>query len=307
MADRNILDLVERTHDREDLARLLRACGAEEAHVLGQSSDFDRFLALAEVLPLCGGQGMTGHPLYVSVLRVLQEATAIAAPLCPHTARAFWEAWVDTNWYGRTSASRELPPVCPCCAPPALARVSLATLHPLPDPCTVTAPHLGEWTRILESAWPESDTPPVCTLPEGYTFIRPNPYHAGEAIRALVGGQALTESQRDLLWAQALRVWGQRMAATAAEQGRIPTRLCLRGGRGEEVARLIAYLKQSKALGAILWFPAHPSEAACLCGLYREVGTGVDLSSIRDEGVRAEALSHYGEVAPLGRAVILEI
>ena len=277
------------------LCRLLRACGMDEARITGGASDYDKFLALAEAMPLCAG-----HPLRASVEAHLQRFVRITASLCPHTARDFWTAWTDRYWYGDLTPPPPLPPVCPHCAPCKPARrLAEADLGRLPEPQMVSGDNLGAWTRELETALTACTEHPVCRLPEEYAFVRPDPYHAGEALRKLSDGGELTSSERDLLWTQALRVWGLAAVRREAE-------LILQGGAPDAVTALLAYLDSSRALPRLVWIPSDPAHAEAVSGLYAAVGTGVDLSACTTDEERETRLTAHAAAAPLGRGVVIE-
>ena len=276
------------------LSRLLRACGADEACITGRASDYDQFLALADAMPLC-----EGHPLRGEINTKLTAATGLDAPLCPHTARLFWDRWTELHWYGR-----ELPPMshtCPLCVSPVPTVARMAEIHRLPDPAAVHASDLGSWSARLEAALPPFGDC-LLVLDGDYTFIRPNPYHANLAVRRLAEGETLTADDRALLTTQALRVWGLAMV----KAGREAHRILLRGGSPEAVTALLAYLQASKALPSLVWLPDDPTRAEAVSGLYGAVGTGYVLP----DGIspqEAEAIkATYAAVAPWGRAVILQ-
>ena len=276
------------------LSRLLRACGAGEACITGRASDYDQFLALAAALPLC-----EGHPLRDEVNAKLTAATVLSAPLCPHTARLFWERWTEVHWYGRA-----LPPLthtCPLCIPPMPTVVHAAEIPTLPHPTEVRAPDLGSWSARLEATLPQFGDC-FLLLDEDYTFVRPNPYHANLAVRRLAAGETLTADERSLLTAQALRVWGLALI----KEGRESCRILVRGGAPEAVMALLAYLQASKALPSLVWIPDDPTHAEAVSGLYGAVGTGyalpVGISTQESEKIEAA----YAAVAPVGRGVILQ-
>ena len=278
------------------ITRLLRACGADEACIAGVASDYDQFLALAAALPLCAG-----HPLRDELNAKLTAATGLTVPLCPHTAQAHWEAWVEIHLYGREGTATRLPSSCPLCPPAGPTLLRAADLTRLPHPAAVKAPDLAAWSTALEDALPADGTPALSVLPTGYAFTRPNPYHAGLAVSKVYRGEDLTPAEGDLLLTQALRVWG--LALTREEN---PPRLLLRGGDPAAVTALCAYLAAAKALPSLIWIPDEPPHAEALCGLYGQVGTGYALpkgiSSQEAEAIQAA----YAAVAPIGRAVILQ-
>lgn len=296
---RNPADLLGLNSDT-CLHRLLRACGTDEAYITGGASDYDKFLALADALPLC-----EGHPRQAEINRILQDATGITAPLCPHTAHTFWEAWTELHWYGRQPVPGILPTACPCCMLREPTYIGEDDLAELADPMTVCATDLSTWSLNLKAAfWAVTgklSAVPAVRLPEDYRFVRPDPYHAGEVIRKLAGGEALASHERDLLLTQALRVWGQ-----AALQIRWGGGFLLRGGHPDAVTALLAYLNTARALPILIWIPDNPADAGAISGLYARVGTGMDLSSCASAEKRESRISAYAAVAPIGRAVVME-
>lgn len=272
------------------LTRLLRACGTDEAFVTGGASDFDKFSALAEAIPLCAG-----HEQVARINRTLQEATGLSAPLCPHTAPAIWQAWTELHWYGREPAPRACPLTCPLCAPCEPRRITAAEWNALCDPLSLTAENLGQWTKLLETALESAVGLPCISLPSDYTFVRPDPYHAGEALRRMARGESLDPRETHLLLTQALRTWG----LYAVRHDRT---LCVGGGSAESMTALLAYLDTSRALTSLVWLASNPTDAGQISGLYTRVTTGLDL---RNHPNPDELTARYAAVAPLGRAVMV--
>lgn len=278
-----------------DLCRLLRACGVDEACITGGASDYDKLLALASALPLC-----EGHPLRDEVNAALTQATGISVPLCPHTARLHWDAWVEIYHYGGHATAPDLPATCPHCVPASPRVIRVTDCAPLPDPMALQAPDLTAWSHTLEDALPTDDTPALYTLPEDYAFTRPNPYHANLAVQKIARGEALTAKERDLLVTQALRVWG--LALVGKETVSL---LLLQGGSPEAVTALPAYLSASKALTETIWLPDDPAQAGAVSGLYPEVGTGYAVTEGEPIEVTENKKRAYAKAAPIGRATLL--
>jgi hypothetical protein len=136
-------------------------------------------------------------------------------------------------------------------------------------------------------------------LPEDYTFVRPDPYHASEFLRKSEGGEALSDSERNLIMTQALRVWGCALVREGQEKT-----LILRGGRAAAVVDLLAYLATSKALPRMVWIPDHPTDAGEISGMYACVGTGFAVSDTENSAEYAEKMTAYAAVAPLGMAMV---
>ena len=291
----NPTDLVGIDRD-PSLARLLRACGVEEAYISGGASSMDKFLALAEIMPLC-----VGHSTGERIHRLLQDTTGLTARLCPHTARPFWDAWVHRYWYGRGDTPPVImAPVCPLCTERKPLCVELSATAILPEPSRLTAENLGAWTSIWETILTEGGDFFVLDIPQDYRFVRPNPYHAGEAIRKAYSRELLSESEQYLLLTQSIRVFGQWALRTKAQ-----SHLILRGGESEAILPLLAYLQSSRSLASMVWLPRDPTEAEAVSGLYACVRTGMDLSDgtacVGDD----PRIPAYRKIAPWGAAVIL--
>lgn len=293
-APRNPADLLCLGSDPA-LCRLLRACGVDEACITGVASDCDKFLALAAALPLC-----SGHPLRDEVNAVLTRATGISAPLCPHTARAHWDAWVEIHHYGVYAAAPDPPIPCPYCTPAATRVIPAANYIRLSDPITIQAPDLTAWSESLTNALPTDGPPALYTLPADYAFTRPNPYHANLAVEKLFGGDPLTPKERDLLITQALRVWG--LALVGMETAPL---LLLQGGAPDAVTALFAYLSASKVLPKMVWLPDDPAQAETVSGLYPQVGTGYTATEGEPAEIAENKKAAYAQVAPIGRATVL--
>lgn len=291
-APRNPADLLQIGSDPA-LCRLLRACGVEEACITGGASDHDKFLALAAALPLC-----QGHPLRDGVNATLTRATGLTVSLCPHTARAHWDTWVEMNHYGRQTTDTVLPPVCPLCTSAAPRVIRGEDCARLPNPLAIQAPDLTAWSTALETALPTDGSPALFTLPADYAFTRPNPYHANLAVGKTARGEALTAKERDLLITQALRVWGLAWAGK-------DTSFLLQGGTPEGVMALLAYLSASKALCPMVWLPDDPAQAGAVSGLYPEVGTGYTVEKGAPFEVTESMKAAYAKAAPVGRATLL--
>jgi hypothetical protein len=202
------------------------------------------------------------------------------------------------NHYGRQATDTPLPAVCPFCASAAPRVFRGEDCADLPDPLAIPAPDLTAWSTALETALPTDGSPALFALPEGYTFTRPNPYHAGLAVGKLYGGAPLSHKERDLLITQAFRVWG------LAWVGKEIT-LLLRGGTPEAVTALLAYLSASKALPPMVWLPDDPAQAETVSGLYPEVGTGYTVEKGASPEVTESRRITYAKAAPIGRATLL--
>ncbi len=276
------------------IGHFLRAAGAEEAVVQGQVSDYDAFLALADALVL-----YEGHPLAGELHRRLCAATGVSASLCPHTARAHWDAWVARHWYGWDAAGKDVcPTVCPHCAPAMTQILDRAEVMEMPAPETlvVAGDDIAWWSERMCACIPRDGKKLMVTLPTDYRFVRPDAYHAGLAIRAAGEGQA-TEDNCRLLYAQALRVVGDALRETGGQ-------LVLCGGEADDVLRLIGYLTDAKCLPRLVWLSDDPMAVAKISGMNARVETGLRIPRGADEETVLRMLAVYATVAPIGRCVV---
>ena len=174
-------------------------------------------------------------------------------------------------------------------------RITAAELTPVCDPLSLQTDGLGGWTKSLEASLESSAGLPFLSLPSDYTFVRPDPYHAGEVLRRITRGEALDPRDVHLILTQAMRTWG----LAAVRQDRT---LYVGGGSSESLSALLAYLDASHALPSLVWLASDPTDAGGISGLYARVGTGLDL---RRQLHPDELTARYAAVAPLGRAVMV--
>ena len=275
--------------DKEPVTRLLRACGVEEK-LIRSGSDYDRFVAFATCMPLCAG-----HALATAMERDLQNATGLTAPFCSHTAPAFWRRWLELHWCEQEETVSD-PAHCTACEPCEPLHLTDADVVRMPAPeqvATTCRPvSLVTFANRLQDALPTVGYAAI-RLPADYAFVRPDPYHATEALKGAAEGRAF---DKDMLVTQALRVCG----GIAAARG---ITLILVGGVPETVLPLLAYLAGCGNLPHTVWMPDDPEHAAHVSGLYTTVDTGYVLSP-RD--TEADLRASYAAVAPIGRAVVYE-
>ena len=274
--------------DKEPVARLLRACGVEEKRIRS-GSDYDRFVAFATCMPLCAG-----HTLATSMERDLQNATGLTAPLCSHTASTFWRRWLELHWCEQEETVSD-PPLCTACEPcePQILTDADVVRTPAPEQVATTCRpvSLVTFANRLQDALPTVGYAAI-RLPADYAFVRPNPYHATQALQGAAEGRPFDHA---MLLTQALRVCG----GIAAARG---ITLILVGGVPETILPLLAYLAGCGNLPHTVWMPDDPVHAAHVSGLYTTVDTGYVVSPNTREDVR----DAYASVAPIGRAVVYE-
>lgn len=68
----------------------MRLCGVDEDNITGRASDYEKFCALAEIMPL-----LIGHPVYYWTHLELKRFFNIEKQLCPETAREIWDKTED--------------------------------------------------------------------------------------------------------------------------------------------------------------------------------------------------------------------
>ena len=274
--------------DSEPVSRLMRACGIDQS-----GSDYDRFVAFASAMALC-----EGNTLAISLQETLRRETELDISLCPHTAPLFWRRWVELYWCDDEEESVELPTDCSACqpvVPTPLSDAEVASISCLP-PVGRPPMSLVRYADYLQTFLPVEGYAEIC-LPTDYTFRRPDPYHAGEALREIS-----VEGRGDvsLLLTQALRVLGG--AAIARD-----VTLVLRGGAPEAILSLLAYLAECAHLPRMVWLPDDPAHAAAVSGLYASVGTGYVLPANLSPEMEGKIAASYAAVAPIGRAIVRQL
>ncbi len=279
--------------------RCLRAAGTDEAVMAGRASDYEAFSALAAAMPL-----YRGHPLADEVNGTLSAETGVPAPLCPHTVRVHWDAWVALHWYGRNPSGGLVPPlICPHCRAVVPTRLRREEVAVSPDPCRLTEPtnDLAAWSARVCASIPTDGRRLLIHLPPDYRFTRPDPYHAGLAVRAVAAhtadAQTATEAERHLLYTQALRVLGGALRETDGQ-------IVLCGGTADEVLRLVRYLSDAKCLPRLVWLSDDPMAIAEVSGMDSRVETGLRLPRDADKETAERMLDAYATVAPIGRALV---
>lgn len=302
------LPLLDPMRDPE-LCALLRAAGMPHAclpheadpHTPPLASDYDRFLALADALPACAG-----HPRAETIHASLASATGVARPLCSHTAKDHWREFVRLHWYGESLPEDEvrvtdtLSP-CPLCAPAEPIRLSARDVCRLPDEITVlpTAQDLSTWTNSLAESVPPAGKLCLLTVPEGYTFVRPDLYHVGMALSRRP--EARGAEEKALLFGQAARVLGELLTARGDA-------LLLRATapNAASILPLLTYLRDIGRLPDTVYLSEDPADAAFLSGRMSRVRTGLCFSVYATAASIQAAITCYARLAPIGRAFLLE-
>ena len=302
------LPLLDPMRDPE-LCSLLRAAGMPDVCLPHEAdpcipplaSDFDCFLALATALPACAG-----HPRAETIHASLASATGVARPLCPHTAKDHWQGYVRLHWYGESLPEDEMRVTdtlspCPLCAPAEPIRLSARDVCRLPDEITVlpTAQDLPTWTAALAESVPPVGKFCLLTVPEGYTFVRPDLYHVGMALSRRP--ETRNAEEKALLFGQAARVLGELLAARGDT-------LLLRATApaAASILPLLTYLRDIGRLPDTVYLSEDPADAAFLSGRMSRVRTGLCSPARATAASIQAAITCYARLAPIGRAFLLE-
>ncbi len=295
------------------LCSLLTACGVDTALISGGASKYEKFLALAASMPLC-----MGHPIADQLESTLHDAIGTQAPLCPHTARDYWEAWINIHWYGRELDLADYPALllrtCPHCALPTPTRLSAADMVPLPDVvelARVSEKHdhlsafdrLTVWSECICRSLPSDGVRPLLVvLPSDYVYRRPDPYHVRLVLEAATGEDELPVLDCQLLLTQALRLVGEHLCACGGV-------MVLQGGSAWQVRDLLLYLSASDRLPDTVWCTdasvKEISSLAYVSGLFPCLQTGIVQTLADSSESLCKKMAAYSAIAPIGRAVIL--
>ena len=184
----NLWQLLLAQADRE---MLMIACGVPK-ETLEQGSDYDKFCAYAHCMPLCQGN------------RVLADDAALTRALlgseisiCPESCDALWHAAA----YALTGQGEA----------PALPGDYKISFTEQPFCCTSVleledAMYAAPTASLLARL---SGADAVSLRLSADTFAKPNPYVAKQLLAKHERGEMLTNSERDLMSAQTLRVLGK--------------------------------------------------------------------------------------------------
>ncbi len=223
---KNLWQLLQQQRDR---SALMRACGVCE-DTIQNGSDYDRFAAYADCMPLC-----QGHEILQADIALIEDLLGVRVHICPQTAPDLWHAAA----YALTGQG-EMPSMPKSCeiafASPkqdALCGVDLAqAFYAAPTPELMMC--------LLDPA-----VQAICVVAQIESFVKPNPYTA----KRLCGmaREELTASERDHLSAQTLRVLGKICAERSSD-------LYVESDFAATDAwrALLAYLQQSGCLSRIV-------------------------------------------------------
>ena len=84
--------------------RCMRVCGVDEHYITGDASDYDKFMAFAEILPR-----LIGSPVYHWAHLELQRYFGIDTPLTKKTAEEIWNKTCDMLKEDGWAESSQMP------------------------------------------------------------------------------------------------------------------------------------------------------------------------------------------------------
>ncbi len=231
---------------------LLRLCGMPEERFDHRASDYDRFSAFCQASPL-----LTGHPQLTLILRTLNSHCGVER--IPDAAQVpqLWESCCDRLLHAEKRQTDLFPQ--------GESRL-LCDPDRLPTPLPEYVRPVMEASRLLSSPpktlseWQERVTDAVVrfraaggdtvflSLRSDFVFVRPNPYHVGEALC----GRLPTREAGHLLTAQLFRMLSA--ACVGSEMGMLLELLAPR----REVEALLGYTEQAVGLPVIGWMTSDP-------------------------------------------------
>lgn len=280
-----------------------------------RASDYDKFLALCTAIPR-----WAGHPLYAAMHGVLTRLTGCALSLTAANAPQIWRDFVEKTaarplGMRRALAELGVGTVCLCVSPetwqhlpadvwtrfdgaPAVypqLYLDESSTSAYRDPADMTA----AITAMISDGAALGLARVVCRLPDGWRFVRPHPYGAGEAMKKAAAGRRPSDEERYLLYTQLLRIVGQACATEGVE-------LAVHGGRSAEVGRLVDYLISCGGHRALRYTPTAAGDVDGLLGM-PGVSFGLPLSASDTPRILEDKVSLHAAHAPLGAWAGLDI
>ena len=275
---RNLWQLLQKERDR---SALMRACGVYES-VLIDGSDYNRFAAYADCMPLC-----RGHEILQADAQLIEALLGVRVPICPETAPALWHAAA----YALTGQG-EVPDAPEYCeivfASPTQKRLCAVDLAET----FYATPTTELMMQLLDPA-----VQAICVKVQIQSFVRPNPYTAKRLCEA--EREKLTAEERDHLSAQTLRVLGK----LCAERGSV---LYVESDFAAHDAwrALLGYLQQSGCLAQIVLIVRDADALCAAATLAGRLPNPTDAPTVRvgvaDVQGREALLDLYASLLPIG-------
>ena len=260
-----------------DRTRLMRACGVSE-QTIKNGSDFDRFFAYANCMPLC-----QGHAILQADANLIEELLGVFVPINPKTAAALWHAAA----YAMTGQG-EIPLI------PEVFEMDFVA----PAEQTICGIDLGQAMYAMPT--PEllmrlvnSEVQAICIKSQIESFVKPNPYTARRLWE--MEREALTTVERDHLSAQTLRVLGK----LCADRGSV---LYVESDFAATDAwrAMLAYLQQSGCLTQIVLMVRNEDALRAAARLAGCLPNPINLPTVRVGVTDGALLELYQTLLPIG-------
>ena len=287
----NLTELWEGEAQRELLALYAASVGRGRPLY----SDFDRFLALCEILTFADG-----HDEQARCRKILAEDLGIDSEPTPENAGQIWkrsaeqlllkprapiEKVFDTSAY-RKSQALDLPM--------AAASIGIPTRFWAGE-----AESIAQWQNDLREWQGAQDMDVVSvSLSDDFVFVSPNPY----SVKRALASSNRTAGERDLLMAQTLR---ELSPLLQSREGGL--RLWV-GDCGDEAVKLLSYMEKSVGLPSVTWSTASPSSHEALLDYsvlpHRRLIS--PLLHISDRGAQKEEIERYSKRFPSGLLMLTD-
>ncbi len=278
---KNVTNLWQLMQSACDRSALLRACGVCE-DTIQNGSDYDRFSAYAESMPLC-----CGHEILQADAALIEKLLGVAVPICPETAPTLWHAAA----FALTGQGEKpvLPESC-----------EIMFVHPTEQ--TLCSADVGQAfyaapTAELMMRLVSSSVQAISVTAQIESFVKPNPYTAKRLCET--EREKLTAEEHDHLSAQTLRVLGK----LCAERG---SDLYVQSDFAATDAwrALLAYLQQSGCLSRIVLTVQSADALRAAATLVGCLPNPTDVPTIRvgvaDVQGREALLDLYATLLPIG-------
>lgn len=291
----NIAQLLLPRHP--DILRLMAQCGIDPRHSAPNAADYERFRAWCTCTPALIGhpiplfQQMLLHRLFECDLPLIEEncdtiwqltAQRLAKePLRPRNVLTAWQVkrlFLAEKPHGDLTAYRDIADSSTCDIRPlffpdrlldadrpgfasAVQALGRAVGYPVTD-----LPTLESALRTALDRFADAEC--VCarhTLPHPFSFLRPNPYHADQALAAALhtDGRGVSAEQQACFAAQMIRFLGQEYRRRGWGM-----QLALSGAWTPAHAALIDYLATEDALPRIVILTENPPAGLSLPAAY---------------------------------------
>ena len=265
----------------QDRSALMRTCGVAES-VLTDGSDYDKFVAYAACMPLCGG-----HPILQEDAQLIERLLGVHVPICPETAPALWHAAAH-----KLTGMGEAPPMPEHCEIAFVAPTE-QTVRCVDLGCATYAMPTPELLmRLIDPA-----VQAIFVRARIEQFVKPNPYAAKQLCAK--EREALRPAESDLLCAQTLRVLGKLCAERDDES--CPVLYVASDFAATDAWRdLLAYLQQSGCLVQIVLLADNADALRAAASLAGCLPNPTDAPTVRVGIADMALLDLYQTLLPIG-------